>query len=360
MKKAFLVLADGTVFEGKSVGASGTTIGEIVFTTGMTGYLEAITDPAFAGQMVTMTYPLIGCYGVNREDCQSSKAQVKGLIIKDAATHPNNYRSEETLEDYLISENVIAISGIDTRALTKMIRNQGAMNGMITTDENFKFEDFEEKIKAYQVGLQVEQVTCKEKYTVGSGDISIAVMDYGLQKNMIDSLTKRGAKVTVYPASTKASAVLADNPDGIVLSGGPGNPADYSVLIEEVKQLMNSKKPLFGVGLGHQLAALSMGGKTEKLKFGHRGANQPVKDLEMDLTFATTQNCGYTVVADSLDKAVAQVSHVNVNDQTVDGIRYLQVPAVTVQYQPECKPGPKNMPYLLDEFIKAVGGKQNA
>ena len=194
----------------------------------------------------------------------------------------------------------------------------------------------------------------------GSGDVTVAVMDYGLQKDMVDSLTKRGAKVTVYPATTKATEVLADNPDGIMLSGGPGNPADYLTLIEEVKQLMASKKPLFGIGLGHQLAALSMGGKTEKLKFGHRGANQPVKDLKLDLTFATTQNCGYTVVAESLDKTVAQVSHVNVNDQTVEGIRYLQVPAVTVQYQPECKPGPKNMPYLLDEFIKAVGGKQNA
>ncbi len=360
MKKAFLALADGTVFEGISAGADGTALGEIVFTTGMVGYLETVTDPAFAGQIVTMTYPIIGNYGINRADCQSGKVQVKGMIMKEMATHPNNFRSEETLKDYLLSENVVAISGIDTRALTKIIRNQGAMNGVITTDENFKFENYKAQIEAYTVGALVSEVTCKEKYTVGSGALQVALIDYGVQKNIIESLVKRGATVTVYPATTKASDILADKPDGIMLSGGPGNPADYPGLIAEIKELLASGTPLFGTGLGHQMAAIAMGGKTEKLKFGHRGANQPVKDLAKDMTFATVQNCGYTVVKDSLEESVATVSHINVNDGTVEGIRYNGIPAFTVQYAPECKPGPKSMEYIFDEFMNLVGGKHNA
>lgn len=360
MKKAFLALADGTVFEGVSAGAEGTVVGEIVFTTGMVGYLEALTDPAFAGQIATMTYPIIGNYGVNRADCQSGQVQAKGLIVKEVATHPNNFRSEETLHDYLLSENVVAISGIDTRALTKIIRNQGAMNGVITTDENFAFANYKEQIETYKVGALVCDVTCKEKYTVGEGALQVALLDYGVQKNIIESLVKRGAIVTVYPATTKAAEILADKPDGIMLSGGPGNPADYPELIAEIKELLSSGIPLFGTGLGHQMAAIAMGGKTEKLKFGHRGANQPVKDVQKDMTFATVQNCGYTVIADSLDAKVATVSHINVNDGTVEGIRYNGIPAFTVQYAPECKPGPKSMEYIFDEFMNLVGGKHNA
>lgn len=360
MKKAFLVLADGTVFEGVNVGAAGTVIGELVFTTGMVGYLETITDPAFAGQIVTMTYPIIGNYGINREDCQSDKVQVKGMIMKEAAAHPNNFRCEETLEDYLISENVIAITGIDTRALTKILRDKGSMNGMITTDEGFNFEDCAEAIAAYRVEPCAEQVSCRKSYTVGEGTPHIALMDYGMQKSLINSLTSRGAQVTVYPAATKAEEVLAAEPDGIMLSGGPGNPQDYPSLAAEVKLLLTSGKSLLGTGLGHQLAAIAVGGKTEKLKFGHRGANQPVKDLVRGFTFATAQNCGYTVTADSLNGTIAEVSHINVNDQTVEGLSYRGLPAVTVQFNPECKPGPKSMEYLLDEFVKNAGGKNNA
>ncbi|MBE7048531.1 MAG: carbamoyl phosphate synthase small subunit [Ruminococcaceae bacterium] len=360
MKKAYLALADGTVFEGKSLGATGTVIGEIVFTTGMTGYIETLTDPSFAGQMVVMTYPVIGNSGVNREDCESDKVQVKAVIMKECATHPNNFRSQETLESYLISENVIAITGIDTRALTKIIRTNGAMNGVITTEEPFCFENYAEAIQSYKVGAMVEQVTCEKAYTVGEGDISVALLDFGIKRSTIASLTSRGAKVTVYPAMTKAQDILSTHPNGIMVAGGPGDPEECMTMLPEIKSLMTSGKPFFGVGLGHQLAALAMGGKTEKLKFGHRGANQPVKDLACDKTFVTLQNHGYAVTENSLGAHVAQVSHINVNDQTMEGIRYVDIPAVTVQFDPESKPGAKNETYILDEFVNKMGGNHNA
>ncbi len=360
MRKAYLALADGTVFEGVSLGATGTTIGEIVFTTGMTGYLEAITDPSFSGQIVAMTYPIIGNYGVNREDCQSSSAQVKGVIMKEAATYPNNFRSKETIEEYLVSENVIAITGIDTRALTKMIRDNGAMNAMITTDEDFSFDKYEAEIKAYKVPSGVSHVTCKESYSVGEGSLKVALMNYGVKRTLLESLTKRGLSVTVYPADTKAETVLADKPDGIVLSGGPGDPADCQSEIAEIRKMMDSKTPVLGVGLGHQLAALAMGGKTEKLKFGHRGASQPVKDLSTGQAFVSLQNHGYAVVKDSLAEDVATVTHCNINDGSVEGIRYKNIPALSVQYDPECKPGAKTTPYLLEDFVAMMGGKSNA
>ncbi len=360
MKKAFLALADGTVFEGKSFGATGKAVGEIVFSTNMTGYLESFTDPSYAGQILVMTYPVIGNYGINREDCQSDGAKVKGVVMKEAASFANNFRMQETLEDYFESENLIAITGIDTRALTTIIRNKGAMNAMIITADTFNFADYETEIKAYEVGTPVKEVTCDKTYTVGEGSLNVALMDYGVKKNIIEALTKRGVKVTVYPASTKAEEVLSQNPDGIMLSNGPGNPADYTAEIAEVKKLMESGKPLFAVCLGHQLAALAMGAKTEKLKFGHRGANQPVKDLASGQTFVTVQNHGYAVLADSLDASVAQISHVNINDQSVEGIRYQNLPAFSVQFHPESKPGAKSQKYLLEEFVEMIGGKNNA
>ncbi|MBE7022525.1 MAG: carbamoyl phosphate synthase small subunit, partial [Ruminococcaceae bacterium] len=300
MKKAILALADGTIFEGKSLGASGETIGEIVFTTGMTGYLETMTDPSYAGQIVTMTYPIIGNYGINREDCQSPKAQISGLIIKEAADFPNNFRSQETLTDYLVSENIIAICGIDTRALTKIIRNHGTMNGIITTDENFNYESRAEEIRAYTVGNRVAECSRLKKEVCGEGDVHVALIDYGMTKNIIEPLLARGAKVTIYPATVAADEVLGDQPDGILLSNGPGDPALCTEQIEVLKTLMAAKKPTFGIGLGHQLLALAMGGEAEKLHFGHRGANQPVRDLQSGRTYVTTQNHGYAVKADSL------------------------------------------------------------
>ena len=360
MKKAFLALSDGTVFEGLSVGATGKVIGEIVFTTGMVGYLEAITDPSFAGQIVTMTYPIIGNYGVNRDDCQSKKAQVRGLIMKEVAEYPNNFRCKETLENYLLSENVIAITGIDTRALTRLLRTQGSMNGMIITVDEFNYADYEAEIKGYSVGALVSEVTCSESYSLGEGSLNVAVLDCGVKRTTLDSLTSRGAKVTVYPANTKAETILSGGYDGFVVSNGPGDPMSYPELFTEVKALLTSGKPFLGIGLGHQLAALSMGGKTEKLTFGHRGANQPVKDLQSGLTFVTSQNHGYAVIADSMTSDVAEISHINVNDGTVEGLRYKNLPALSLQYDPESKPGPKCMKYLLEEFVAMMGGKENA
>lgn len=360
MKKAILALADGTIFNGYSFGATGETIGEIVFTTGMVGYLETMTDPSNSGHIVAFTYPVIGNYGINRSDCQSDKVQVKGLIIKEAADFPNNFRCEETLEEYLLSENVIAITGIDTRALTKIIRTKGAMNGMITTDENFDFDARIEEIRAYKVPSTVTECSTSKKETFGEGDLHVALMDYGMKKNLLAPLLNRGAKVTVYPADTKAEEVLADAPNGIVLSNGPGNPKDCTSQIAEVKALLEAKLPLLGISLGHQLVSLAMGGDTEKLPFGHRGANQPVKDFASGRTFITTQNHGYVVAKDSLDESVAEISHVNVNDGTVEGLRYKAYPAVTVQFHPDAKPGNKDTGYLYDEFFAMMEGKCNA
>ncbi|MBE7035499.1 MAG: carbamoyl phosphate synthase small subunit [Ruminococcaceae bacterium] len=360
MKKAYLALADGTVFEGKSLGAQGTVFGEIVFTTGMTGYTEVLTDPAFSGQLVTMTYPLIGNSGVNHEDYQSEHATVSGVIMKECAKHPNNFRMEESLESFLEREHVVAITGIDTRALTKIIRTSGSMNAVLTTEEPFSFEAYSAKLASYVAPPQLEAVSCKEAYTVGEGEKHVAVLDFGLRRDILASLLAKGVRATVYPAATKAEAILADKPDGIMLVGGPGNPADYASYLPEIKALMESEKPFFAIDLGHQLAALAMGGKTEKLKFGHRGANQPVKDLAADRTFVTCQNHGYAVIGDSLDPAVATVTHINLNDQTVEGIRYVKLPAVSIQFHPDSKPGSKTDAYVFDEFINMMGGKDNA
>ena len=360
MKKAILALADGTIFEGESLGVTGEAIGEIVFTTGMTGYLETITDPSYAGQIVAMTYPIIGNYGVNREDCLSPKAQVRGLIVKEAADFPNNFRSKETFEDYLISENVVAICGIDTRALTKMIRTNGAINGIITTDENFCFESRAEEIRSYKVGNHLAACTAKEVKTYGEGKYSIALLDYGMTKDIMDPLFARDAKVTVYPAGTKAEELLSANPDAVVLSNGPGNPADCTEQIEEIKKIIVAKKPVCGIGLGHQLFALAMGGRTEKLAFGHRGANQPVKDLTSGRTYVTTQNHGYAVTAGSLPESVAVVSHENLNDKTVEALRYTAYPALTAQFLPDIKSGVKDTGYMFDEFFTLLEGKCHA
>ncbi len=358
MKKAYLVLEDGSVFEGESYGAEGETIGEIVFATGMVGYQEELTDPSFAGLIVMLTYPLIGNYGTNDEDNESERPVVKGFIIKEPASLPNNFRCQETLETFLKKHNIITITGIDTRALTKKIRSEGTMNGMITTDENFDFETRKDEIKAYQVGKVVESVSCKEPWTIGNGKYKVALMDFGTKRNIIRSLVKRGCTVTVYPATANAEEVLAAKPDGIMLSNGPGDPMDCPKQIETVKKLLASEIPLFGICLGHQLCGLAIGAKTEKLKFGHRGANQPVKDLAIDRTYITSQNHGFAVKADTIDADIAEVSHVNMNDGTVEGMRFKHQPAFTVQFHPEASPGPHDTEYLFDRFIELMGGNE--
>jgi len=348
--KAILTLEDGTVFHGNSFGVEGEITGEIVFNTGMTGYQEVLTDPSYCGQIVTMTYPLIGNYGVNFDDIESSKPQVRGFIVRELCKTPSNWRSIETLNEYLKRNNIIGIEGIDTRALTRILRNKGTMKGIISTDPEFNFERSLSEIKAYEIKNPVHQVTTKEVvHHCGTG-FKVALIDYGLKQNIVRSLVKRGCDVRVFPAWTTAEEILAINPDGIMLSNGPGDPKDCQDEINTIKQLIG-KKPIFGICLGHQLTALANGADTEKLKYGHRGCNHPVKDLEKDLTYITSQNHGYTIIESSLNKELAEVSHRNMNDGTIEGVRYKNVPVFTVQFHPEASPGPTDTAYLFDEFM---------
>ncbi|MDD2955156.1 MAG: carbamoyl phosphate synthase small subunit [Oscillospiraceae bacterium] len=353
-KKAWLVLADGQVLEGESFGACGTTIGEIVFNTGMTGYQEVLTDPSYYGQIVTQTYPLIGNYGINDDDMESAASHVKGYIVREWCDEPSNFRVAMNIDQYLKEQNVIAISGIDTRRLTKIIRESGVMNGAVTTEyDPAGKEKLLEKIRAFSVVEAVKAVTSEKPYRVEADKpiYEVVLMDFGYKCNIARSLTSRGCSVTVVPGETSAEEVLAMKPDGIMLTNGPGDPAENVGIIGEIAKLLHSGVPIFGICLGHQLTALAAGAKTEKLKYGHRGANQPVKDLKMGRTYITSQNHGYAVVGETVDTAVAQVSHINANDGTVEGIEYKNIPCFTVQFHPEASAGPKDTAYLFDRFI---------
>lgn len=351
--KAILALEDGTVFEGNSFGIEGEVIGEVVFNTGMTGYQEVLTDPSYCGQIVVMTYPLIGNYGVNMDDIESSKPQVKGFIVRELCKTPSNWRSIETLNEYLKRHNIIGIEGIDTRALTRKLRDKGTMKGIIYTDHNFNLEERIDEIKAYQIKDPVYQVTTKEVIHYKGNGFKVALIDYGIKQNIVRSLLKRSCDVYVFPANATAGDILKINPDGIMLSNGPGDPKDCSESIEVLRNLIG-KKPIFGICLGHQLMALANNADTKKLKYGHRGSNHPVKDLEKDLTYITSQNHGYTIVEESLDRSKMEVSHRNLNDGTIEGIRYKDVPIFTVQFHPEASPGPMDTAYLFDEFIEMM------
>lgn len=351
--KAILALEDGTIFYGSSFGAEGEIIGEIVFNTGMTGYQEVLTDPSYCGQIVTMTYPLIGNYGINIEDMESRKPQVKGFIAREVCNTPSNWRSIETLNDYLKKHNIIGIEGIDTRALTRILREKGTMKGIISTLPDFNLEERIEEIKAYEIKNPVYQVTSdKVEHYEGNG-FKVALIDYGLKQNIVRSLLKRGCDVYVFPATANENEILAVNPDGIMLSNGPGDPKDCVNQINTIKGLMG-RKPIFGICLGHQLTALANQADTTKLKYGHRGCNHPVKDIEKDLTYITSQNHGYTIVEETLDKNCMEVSHRNMNDNTIEGIRYKNLPVFTVQFHPEAAPGPTDTAYLFDEFIEMM------
>lgn len=348
-----MALEDGTIFHGESFGVEGEIIGEIVFNTGMTGYQEVLTDPSYCGQIVTMTYPLIGNYGVNFDDIESAKPQVRGFIVRELCKTPSNWRSIESLNEYLKRHNIIGIEGIDTRALTRILRDKGTMKGIISTKENFKLEDHLDEINAYVINNPVQQVTTKEiKHFKGNGH-KVALIDYGIKQNIIRSLVKRGCNVYVFPAWATAEEILSIEPDGIMLSNGPGDPKDCIDQVNTIKNLIG-KRPIFGICLGHQLTALANNADTEKLKYGHRGCNHPVKDLEKDLTYITSQNHGYTIIENSLDKARTEVSHRNMNDGTVEGVRYKDVPVFTVQFHPEASPGPADTAYLFDEFMEMM------
>lgn len=352
--KAFLILEDGTVFTGTSIGSTREVISEIVFNTSMTGYLEVLTDPSYAGQAVVMTYPLIGNYGICQEDMESLKPWPDGYIVRELSRMPSNFRSEGTIQHFLEENNIPGISGIDTRALTKILREKGTMNGMITTDEGFDLNDVTSRMKKYGVTGVVKATTCKESHVLPGNGKKVALLDLGAKKNIARSLNERGCEVTVYPALTKAEDILAANPDGIMLSNGPGDPKECTEIIAEIKKLYDSNVPIFAICLGHQLMALATGADTHKLKYGHRGGNHPVKDLETGRVYISSQNHGYVVDVDIMDPSVAVPAFVNVNDGTNEGLKYTNKNIFTVQYHPEACPGPQDSSYLFDRFIKMM------
>lgn len=352
--RAFLILEDGTVFKGTSIGSTKEVISEIVFNTSMTGYLEVLTDPSYAGQAVVMTYPLIGNYGICSEDMESLKPWPDGYIVRELSRIPSNFRSEDTIQHFLEKHDIPGISGIDTRALTKILREKGTMNGMITTNEAYDLAEIKSRIQSYSVTGVVKASTCKERYVLPGDGKKVALLDLGAKKNIAKSLHERGCQVTVYPATAKAEEILSGNPDGIMLSNGPGDPKECVEMIAEIKKLYESDVPIFAICLGHQLMALATGADTYKLKYGHRGGNHPVKDLETGRVYISSQNHGYVVDTDRLDPNVAVPAFINVNDGTNEGLKYTGKNIFTVQYHPEACPGPQDSSYLFDRFIKMM------
>jgi len=392
--KAFLVLEDGTVFEGTHIGTDREIISEIVFNTSMAGYLEVLTDPSYAGEAVCMTYPLIGNYGICKDDMESAKPWLDGLIVKELSRIPSNFRSDMTIQQFLEENNVPGIAGIDTRSLTKILREKGTMNGMITTDADYNLDEVVLKLKEYRTGKVVEKVTCKKSYQVeavqsledngpltgaarfdreayeagikekkpslvrelnGRG-LRVALLDFGSKSNIIESLAARGCEVTVFPAFTKAKEIISMNPDGIMLSNGPGDPKECGSIIEEIKKLYETDIPIFAICLGHQLMALALGGDTDKMKYGHRGVNHPVKDMVTGKVYISSQNHGYVVDAENMDESVAVPSFINVNDGTNEGLSYTGKNIFTVQFHPEACSGPQDSGFLFDQFITMMKG----
>ena len=353
--KAFLILEDGTVFSGESIGSAREVISEIVFNTSMTGYLEVLTDPSYAGQAVVMTYPLIGNYGIT-PDMESDRSWVDGYIVRELSRKPSNFRCGGTIQDFLKEQDIPGICGIDTRALTKILRDKGTMNGMITTNEDYDLDDILPRLRAYRTGDVVTRVTCSQKRVLPGKGKKVALLDLGAKRNIARSLNQRGCEVTIYPAHTSAEEILAAKPDGIMLSNGPGDPKDCTDIIAEIRKLYESDVPIFAICLGHQLMALAAGADTHKLKYGHRGGNHPVKDLETGRVYISSQNHGYVVDTEHLDPKIATPSFINVNDKTNEGLRYTGKNIYTVQFHPEACPGPQDSSFLFDRFIRMMGG----
>lgn len=399
MNKAVLLLANGQVFEGNGFGASGCIIGEAVFTTGMTGYLETLTDPSYYGQIVTQTFPLIGNYGVIHPDFESEKSHVRGYIVRDFCDKPSNFRCEGDLDSFLKSNQIIGLCGIDTRKLTKVLREAGVMNGMLISGDSAKAKDaFDslndknkkdaliQQIKSYTIKDAVKTVTCNAVKIEESADVvfetsakyravpvtkdglkvndeneamkngegkRVVLWDFGAKANIRRELLKRGVEVITVKCDTKASEILKLNPDGVMLSNGPGDPSENVEIITEIKKICDSGIPVFGICLGHQMLALAQGAKTLKLKYGHRGGNQPVKQLSTGRVYITSQNHGYAVDNDSLPNNV-ELSFVNTNDGTCEGITYTNIPAFSVQFHPEASGGPLDTNFLFDDFINLI------
>ena len=356
-KKAFLVLADGTVFEGKSFGAEGNVIGEVVFTTSMVGYQETLTDPCYSGQMVVQTFPLIGNYGTNDEDYASDNSVVSGYIVREYCEEPSNFRCTSTIDAFMKKHGIIGLYDIDTRCLTRIIREKGVMNGMITVADSIDKDSIIGEINTYEIGEVVSKVSVKEKTLCKSDNskYNVALIDFGDNKMYVSELTKRGCDVTLLPYNASADDVKATGADGVFLSDGPGNPAANTAAIETLKKLAEEKIPVFGVGLGHLVLALANDAKIIKLRYGHRGASQPVLTFETGRTYITTQNHGYAVESISAD--VAEMTHINGNDKTCEGIKYNNIPAFSVQFRPETCGGPQDTSYLYDRFIKMMEDK---
>ena len=354
-EKVYLTLQNGRVFEGKRFGARGDVIGELVFTTGMTGYVETLTDPSYYGQIVTQTFPLIGNYGVT-PDFESKKPWVSAYIVREKCDAPSNFRCEETLDRYLKDNGIIGVYGVDTRELTKIVRESGVMNAATTSKPVTDFS----AIKSYVIRDAVKSVTCKQPEYYGDPDgLKVVVWDFGAKDNIVRELVKRGCYCIKVPSTYTAEQILALNPRGLMLCNGPGDPAENVEIIENLKKLAG-KLPIFGICLGHQLFALAMGGKTKKMKYGHRGANQPVKSLATGRVYISSQNHGYEVISSSLE-GVGQLSYINANDNTCEGFDYPQLNAYTVQFHPEACGGPQDASFLFDKFIKNMTeGKYNA
>jgi carbamoyl-phosphate synthase small subunit len=371
-QKALLALEDGVIFEGWSFGDSGEKTGEVVFNTSMTGYQEILTDPSYKGQIVTMTYPLIGNYGINQEDVESWEPKVEGFIIKENSPTFSNWRGNTSLSAYLIRHHIMGVEGMDTRAITKHIRLAGAMKAVLSTEDLNRGRLIEKaKTSPGLIGRDlVKEVTCEKPYPWMSGNDSqfsshplqpapprfrpkVAVIDYGIKYNILRSLYDSNCEVIVLPASSQPESILSYHPDGILLSNGPGDPEGVTYAIETVRQLIG-KKPIFGICLGHQLLGLALGGKTFKLKFGHRGANQPVKDLRSGRVMITSQNHGFCVDPNSLNPSEVEFTQINLNDQTLEGMRHKRLPIFSVQYHPEASPGPHDTQDLFSEFIQMM------
>ena len=355
-QNVYLLLEDGTFFQGKGFGAPASKmVGEVVFTTSMVGYLETLSDPSYYGQIIVQTFPMIGNYGVISSDFESCQLWPKAYIVREWCQHPSNFRSEGDLDAFFKAHNVQGMYGIDTRALTRIIREHGAMNGMLTAKAPpYSKEEFD-MLKEYRIQNAVEQVSraAKETFPIPSSRRHIVLWDFGTKQNIIRELNQRGCTVTVVPAKFSANEILSLSPDGVMLSNGPGDPAENLEIISQIQELCKAQIPLFGICLGHQLLALSQGGKTEKLKYGHRGANQPVEDTLTGRVYITTQNHGYAVKGESLPD-FAEVRFFNLNDGTCEGIDYKNMPAFSVPFHPEACSGPLDTEFLFDRFMKLM------
>lgn len=352
MKKQ-LILEDGTVFIGEGFGSNTGRIGEVVFNTGMTGYQEILSDPSYCGQIVTLTYPLIGNYGINRDDFESINPAIQGFIVKEVADFPSNWRNEKSLDEFFQIKNIPGIAGIDTRKLTRIIRQYGTLKGAICgIDENV--DEVLERLRATHLrNDQVKQVSTKTAYPSPGRGRRVVLVDFGMKHGILRELNKRNCDVIVVPYNTTAEEILNLSPDGVMLSNGPGDPKDVPEAIDMIKGILG-KVPMFGICLGHQLFALACGANTEKMKFGHRGSNHPVKDLTTGKVALTSQNHGYTVEEDSIKNTRLEVTHLALNDGTIEGLQHRDVPAFTVQYHPEASPGPEDANHLFERFLQMI------